>query len=100
MNSPAVSTPPCRPRLPLPDAGNRDVLPGSSHAEPIAEDTLIHGCATFSQAFMRVVVRTFAVAQRVVKGGTWELLRNDCGGLAWQRRSQVAECAALFRPTP
>lgn len=46
------------------DEGNRDVLPGSSHVEPIAYDPLVYAYGTFSPAFMRVVLRTLATALR------------------------------------
>lgn len=46
------------------DEGNRDVLPGSYHVEPIAHDPPIYVYGTFSQAFMRVVLRTLAAALR------------------------------------
>src|ERR1019366_8061347 len=46
------------------DEGNRDVLPGSFHVEPIAHDPLVYSYGTFSQAFMRIVMRTVAEALR------------------------------------
>ena len=44
------------------DEGNRDVLPGSYHVEPIAHDPPLYAYGTFSQAFMRVVLKTLAAA--------------------------------------
>jgi hypothetical protein len=46
------------------DEGNRDVLPGSYHVEPIAHDPPTYVYGTFSQAFMRVVLQTSAAALR------------------------------------
>jgi hypothetical protein len=46
------------------DEGNRDVLPGSFHVEPISYGSSDYFYGTFSQAFMRVVLRTLAVALR------------------------------------
>lgn len=46
------------------DEGNRDVLPGSYHVEPIAHDPPLYAYGTFSQAFMRVVLKTLAAALR------------------------------------
>jgi hypothetical protein len=46
------------------DEGNRDVLPGSYHVEPIAHDPPVYAYGTFSQAFMRVVLRSLAAALR------------------------------------
>jgi hypothetical protein len=42
------------------DEGNRDVLPGSFHVEPISHDPAVYDYGAFSQAFMRVVLRTLA----------------------------------------
>jgi hypothetical protein len=46
------------------DEGNRDILPGSFHVEPIAYHPPVHAYGTFSQAFMRVVLKTLATALR------------------------------------
>ncbi len=46
------------------DEGNRDVLPGSYHVEPLAYDPPIYAYGKFSPAFMRVVLRTLAAALR------------------------------------
>lgn len=46
------------------DEGNRDILPGSYHVEPIAHDPPVYAYGSFSQAFMRVVLRTLATALR------------------------------------
>ena len=46
------------------DEGNRDVLPGSFHVEPIRHDPPSYAYGAFSAAFMRVVLRTVAAALR------------------------------------
>jgi len=46
------------------DEGNRDVLPGSFHVEPIRHDPPSYAYGAFSAAFMRVVLRTLAAALR------------------------------------
>ena len=46
------------------DEGNRDVLPGSYHVEPIAYDPPVHAYGTFSRAFMRVALQRLAAALR------------------------------------
>lgn len=46
------------------DQGNTDILPGSFHVEPISYDPPVHAYGHFSQAFMRVVLRTLAEAIR------------------------------------
>ena len=46
------------------DEGNRDVLPGSYHVEPIRHDPPLYVYGIFSQAFMREVLRTLAAALR------------------------------------
>ena len=57
------------------DEGNRDVLPGSYHVEPIFYDPPIFAYGTFSPAFMRVVLRTLATALR--SGRMRMVLRAD-----------------------
>jgi hypothetical protein len=44
------------------DEGNRDIMPGSFHLEPISYDPPIHTYGQFSQAFMHQVLRTLASA--------------------------------------
>ena len=39
------------------DEGNRDVLTGSHHVEPISYDPPVFAYGTFSPAFMRVMAR-------------------------------------------
>lgn len=46
------------------DEGNRDVLPGSYHVEPISYDPPTHVYGSFSPPFVRVVLRTLADALR------------------------------------
>ena len=46
------------------DEGNRDLLPGSYHVEPVSYDPPVFAYGTFSPAFMRVVLRTLAAALR------------------------------------
>jgi hypothetical protein len=46
------------------DEGNRDVLPGSVHIEPVANNPPVWSYGVFSHAFMRVVLRTLAEALR------------------------------------
>lgn len=56
------------------DEGNRDVLPGSFHVEPIRHDPPSYAYGAFSAAFMRVVLRTLAAALR--SGQAWIVTRE------------------------
>jgi hypothetical protein len=46
------------------DEGNRDILPGSFHIEPLSHDPLVYAYGHFSHPFMRQVLRVLSDAIR------------------------------------